>query len=201
MAKKKVAIFLDWENIRKGIFEEATTSIGSVNYNDPANIFTFIKAFLNSDEEEIYRIFVYLCEPYGGVIRGVDYKTTPTYRSSMSFIDRLQVLDYIAIRKGKIVYRGLDINNDPIFAQKQVDMLMGLDIAHVAYNKLADRILILSCDTDIIPAMKVARTNGLQVIWACCPDIQQGLVGIRKHSDFIREKNFADIFGLTTTSP
>ena len=51
-------------------------------------------------------------------------------------------------------------------------MLFGLDIAHVSYNRLVDRILILSSDTDIVPAMKTARINGLQVILGCCPDVQ-----------------------------
>lgn len=113
----------------------------------------------------------------------------------INFIEKLQVEDHIAIRKGKIVYRGLDNQNSPIFIQKQVDMLLGLDIAHVAYNKLADRALILTVDTDIIPAMKTARINGLQVIWGCCPDVQNDLPkGLKKHSDFIREINFTSIF-------
>jgi len=201
MEKKKVAIFIDWDNIRKGIFEQASNAIGKINYNDTNNVFKFIDAFVKSNDEEIYRIFVYLCEPYGGTFRGIDYKTTPIYTNGMNFIDRLQVQDLIAIRKGNIAIRGVDKNNKPIFVQKQVDMLFGLDVAHISYNKLADRVLILTCDTDIIPAMKVARINGLQVIWACCPDVQPTSNVIKKHSDFIREIKFAQIFGLTPTTP
>ena len=64
----------------------------------------------------------------------------------------------------------------PIFEQKQVDMLLGLDVAHISYCRLADRALILCCnDTDMIPAMKLARVNGLQVIVGLCPDIQSNL--------------------------
>ena len=73
-------------------------------------------------------------------------------------------------------------------------MLLGLDIAHVAYNKLVDRIMVFSCDLDVIPAMKVARINGLQVIWACCPDIVQTPNEIKRHSDFVREIDFLKIF-------
>lgn len=196
MRKKKVAIFGDWENVRKGIFEEASNTLHKkINYNDVDNVLKFFYAFIEPDKEEIYRTFVYLSEPYAGSIGGKDYKTTAAFTNGINFIEKLQVEDYIAIRKGKIVYRGIDNQNRPIFMQKQVDMLLGLDIAHIAYNKLADRALILTADTDIIPAMKTARINGLQVIWGCCPDIQNALPKeLKKHSDFIREIKFSSIF-------
>jgi len=196
MRKKKVAIFVDWENIRKGVFENAYKKLSKkVNYNEVENVIRLFSAFLDSDTEEIYRIFVYLCEPYGGIINGNDFSKTPVFSAANGFIEKLQVKDYIAIRKGKIVCQGIDKEDKPIFVQKQVDMLLGLDIAHVAYKRLADRALILTADTDIIPAMKTARINGLQVIWGCCPDVQGDLPkDLRKHADFIRETNFSTIF-------
>jgi len=197
MRKKKVAIFVDWENVRKGIFEKASEH-KKISYNDVDNVIKFFKSFVDLQDEEIYRIFVYLSEPYGGIIDGTDYKKTPSFSYAISFIERLQVKDYIAIRKGKLVYRGLDSQKKPIFIQKQVDMLLGLDIAHVAYKRLADRALILTVDTDIIPAMKTARINGLQVIWGCCPDVQNDPShDLRKHADFVREVPFNHIFTLS----
>lgn len=196
MGKKKVAIFVDWENVRKGIFNTADNTLRKkVDYNDVDNVIKFINSFIDSQNEEIYRIFVYLSEPYGGIIDGKDYKTTSVYSIATQFIKKLQVKDYIAIRKGKIVYRGLDSQKKPIFIQKQVDMLLGLDIAYVAYKRLADRALILTVDTDIIPAMKTARIDGLQVIWGCCPDVQNDPShDLKKHADFIREIPFNSIF-------
>lgn len=195
MNSKSVAIFVDWDNIRKGIFGVASKRLSkTVSYNNIDNVLNFITAFVDEPNEEIYRIFMYLCEPYGGTEGGVDYKLTDVYRYSRSFIDNLQVRDHIAVRKGNIAYRGLDIKKEPIFEQKQVDMLLGLDIAHVSYNHLADRVLILSCDLDMVPAMKVARTNGLQVICGCCPDVQPVSSKLKKHSDYIREINFATLF-------
>jgi len=190
-----VAIFVDWDNIRKGVFGAASKILSKkVSFNDIDNVLKFITAFIDHSDEEIYRIFVYLCEAYSGTENGVDYKQTPVYKYSRNFIDTLQIRDNIAVRKGNIAYRGLDINKEPIFEQKQVDMLLGLDIAHVSYNHLADRVLILSCDLDMIPAMKVARTNGLQVVCGCCPDVQPISSQLKKHSDFIRGINFSEIF-------
>ncbi|MFH1241429.1 MAG: NYN domain-containing protein [Pseudomonadota bacterium] len=193
---KKVAIFVDWENVRKGIFDEASRKYPSrIDYNHVENVLALIKSFLDIKQEEIYRIFFYLAEPFSGTLRGINYSQTPTYQHAIAFIERLSIQDQIALRKGDLAVRGFDVNSKPIFIQKKVDMLMGLDIAHVSYNKLADRILVLCADTDIIPAMKTARINGLQVIFGYCSDLQ---VDIRRelklHSDFIRDRQFSLIF-------
>jgi uncharacterized LabA/DUF88 family protein len=196
MSKKKIAVFVDWENIRKGVFQEVYKTAGKkIDYNHVENALKLILSFIEANDEEIYRIFVYLCEPYGGIINGFDYKTTSVYVLGSKFIEDIQVKDYVAVRKGKLAVRGFDKFNKPIFVQKQVDMLIGLDIAHIAFNNYADRALILSFDTDIIPAMKTARMHGLQVIWGWCSDVLGNPPdALRKHSDFIRDKNFNSIF-------
>lgn len=181
--------------VRAFLKKHQRPSIKKISYNDVDNVIKFFNSFIVPQDEEIYRIFVYLSEPYGGIINGKDYKTTPPFKYAINFIEKLQVKDYIAVRKSKIVYQGLASQRKPIFTQKQVDMLLGLDIAHVAYKRLADRALILTVDTDIIPAMKTARINGLQVIWGCCPDVQNDPSNdLRKHADFIREVPFNSIF-------
>lgn len=200
---KKVAVFVDWEAVRKGVFEKSSFKI---DYNKVDNVIKFVEAFIKKDEEEIYRTFVYLCEPYKGEAGGVNYSQSATTKAGMSFIEKLQVKDLIAVRKGTIAYRGKDDKGKPIFMQKQVDMLLGLDIAHIAYNRLADRALILSFDTDMVPAMKVARINGLQVIWGYCPDIiidRQDMPShlLKKHSDLIRGVDFSSIFTPPTVCP
>ena len=109
-------------------------------------------------------------------------------------MERIKTYDYIALRKGKQKIVGLDKNDKPIFTQKQVDMLLGLDIAHISYNKLSERIMIFSYDTDIVPAIKVARMNGLQVIIPEISDIIPVPTDIKEHSDFIRKRKFVEIF-------
>jgi len=42
-------------------------------------------------------------------------------------------------------------------------MKIGLDIAWISLNKIADRILVVTGDSDFIPAIKLARRNGIQV--------------------------------------
>ncbi len=51
----------------------------------------------------------------------------------------------------------------PLIKQKTVDMKIGLDIALIAIKKLADLLIIITGDSDIVPALKIARSEGLQV--------------------------------------
>ena len=48
--------------------------------------------------------------------------------------------------------------------QKQVDMKIGLDIASLAYKRLVGRIVLVSGDTDFVPAAKLARREGIDFI-------------------------------------
>jgi uncharacterized LabA/DUF88 family protein len=51
----------------------------------------------------------------------------------------------------------------PLIEQKAVDMKMGLDIASIATKRLAEKLIIISGDADIVPALKLARQEGMIV--------------------------------------
>ena len=53
--------------------------------------------------------------------------------------------------------------NDYILSthQKGVDMRIGIDIASVAYKKQVSRIVLISGDSDFVPAAKLARREGV----------------------------------------
>ena len=48
--------------------------------------------------------------------------------------------------------------------QKEVDMKIGLDISSLAYKKQVDRIILISGDSDFVPAAKMARREGIDFI-------------------------------------
>ena len=206
---KKVAIFIDWENLRKDIgnyqkYNKASRKV--INYNNIDDIVALIQKPLQKDEE-IYRIFYYTAEPLSlewelknnkddRVKKSLqDLKdSNPEKWDKMERINRMvsentkqiEFKDFFAVRLGKIK---LNVDDDKrlVINQKQVDMLLGLDIAHVSYQKLVDRILVFCKDTDIVPALKCARINGLQV---CLAHIKEGFAiaaEIKKHVDMIRE--------------
>ena len=48
-------------------------------------------------------------------------------------------------------------------------MLIGLDIAEISFGALYDRMIIVSADTDMAPALELARRKGLQVVGVQLP--------------------------------
>jgi uncharacterized LabA/DUF88 family protein len=48
--------------------------------------------------------------------------------------------------------------------QKGVDMKIGLDIASLSYKKLVDQIVLVAGDSDFVPAAKLARREGIDVV-------------------------------------
>ena len=60
-----------------------------------------------------------------------------------------------------------DLTDDdfrPGFQQKAVDMRIGLDIASITLKKQADTIVLVTGDSDFVPAAKLARREGVRII-------------------------------------
>lgn len=72
-------------------------------------------------------------------------------------------------------------------------MLIGLDISEVSYNKHADKILVFSKDTDMIPALKAARINGLTVSVANFKESDFISKDIILHSDLINTQSMVEL--------
>jgi len=69
------------------------------------------------------------------------------------------------------------------FEQKGVDMRIGIDVATLSLNRYVDRIIVVTNDTDLIPALKVARRCGIQVVIA-----QIG--SFNPHHDLVEDADF-----------
>lgn len=75
-------------------------------------------------------------------------------------IDKTKDLFLGKIELGDIVDSDLKIQ----VTQKGVDMRIGLDIASLSYKKLVDQIVLISGDSDFVPAAKLARKEGIDFI-------------------------------------
>jgi uncharacterized LabA/DUF88 family protein len=105
------------------------------------------------------------------------------FRALDNMLDEVAQLERFAVRRGNLGFRGwkprnipiaggaplTDADFKPIFEQKGVDMRVGLDIAAFANLQSVERIVLVSGDTDMIPAMKEARRAGLEVVLAQLP--------------------------------
>jgi uncharacterized LabA/DUF88 family protein len=139
--------------------------------------------------EEPWRIFYYDSLPFTGSeqhpVTGevIDYGETQPARTRKAFLAELGQKDLVALRCGQTKPQGWQLTDSyckrlgrpPIqpptakdyemrFEQKGVDTRIGIDIATLSIDRIVDRILIASNDTDLIPAMKLARREGVQII-------------------------------------
>ncbi len=217
--QEKVAVFVDWENVRLEIQNIQRTHKDRekiiFNYNNIDNILKLFDSVLQ-ENEKLYRTFFYSAEPlslndllknssknshiYNAITKFRDenlqeYEKMEKLRGQiLKLLHDISVSPYIALRLGELKMQGFTDRGKPNIVQKQVDMLMGLDISHVSYKRLVDKIIVFCKDTDIVPALKCARTNGIEVIVV---DIAEGYkIGnkILKHSDCVREISLLEKF-------
>ena len=160
-------------------------------------------------DSTVYRVFFYGANPYHGSKRRPlggqieDFAVTKTARNNTRLLEGLEESEDFAVRRGEVVFQGwrlgpaadraLQQNPEktvsdgdfvPELVQKGVDMRIGLDIAALALKRLADTVVLVTGDADMIPAMRFARREGLRV--GLCtlghPGIRREL---RAHADFM----------------
>ena len=159
MTPKKVFLLIDGGFLRER-FREAGAPFRPKKVEDFA---------LRAPEsgEELSKILYYDCAPYAGEIPHP--KTgLPIKFLGQDITAQLAVRPLFAVRRGVLKFRGWTPGDNgdmkPVFAQKGVDMRIGLDIADIAHQRQADRILICTDDADMTPALKVCRRRGMQVV-------------------------------------
>ena len=214
--EKENSYFIDWDNYRQEL-EAVTkkTGVTNFNYNNNKQLLSSIKYFVNKDEEELYRIFIYTAPPLSqGDIeeelnrRNISEETKNNvkqkyndnktkydsiYNKARKFIDTISLEEYVALRKGILKISNVCEDGTISINQKQVDMLIGLDIAQLSYENRVDKIILLSKDTDIKPAIKVARINGIHTVVACFEEYPAGIPKeLKVHADTIRKKSFVE---------
>lgn len=161
------------------------------------------------------RIFYYDAPQFRGKKNLPVSGNETTFQSSDKWLDQLASLERFAVRRGAIGFRGWrpknipiagrelrDSDFEPIFEQKGVDMRIGLDIATFSEQRSVARILLVSGDTDMVPAMKHARKNGLEIGLIQLPHPANGLVGsLKAHADFIRHIGWPEATAQFQTDP
>lgn len=141
-------------------------------------------------DEELFRLFYYDCPPYEGketnpIDRSnIDFAAQPKHQARTRFLREIKEMDYVALRLGTAKKRGWTLHDSYIrrtisgqpprppqandvflsLEQKGVDMRIGIDVATLSLKHIVDRIVLISGDTDMIPAMKLARREGVQVV-------------------------------------
>jgi uncharacterized LabA/DUF88 family protein len=178
----------------------ALVKLAKIKY-EPAYIEKVALASVSADEE-ILRVLYYDCAPFNGRVKRPISGTRHEFKSDDQWLRDVAAKDLFAVRRGALKFRGwkpktpptrpaaqkltvTDADFVPDFEQKGVDMRIGLDMATFSEKRSVDRIVLISADTDCVPAMKHVRKAGLQVVLIALPKskLSQEMLW---HADFLR---------------
>lgn len=165
-----------------------------------------------SEYRQLYRIFYYDCPPINKKVyhpllkKTVDLGKSDEYKWATEFFDELKRRRKFALRLGslsensaqytlkfeavkKLLNKTITIDDltDSDFQfcveQKGVDMRIGVDIISMALKKQVNQIILVSGDSDFVPAAKQARREGIDIILAPMgatikPDLHEHIDGL-----------------------
>lgn len=171
----KVALLIDGGHLRVHVRK------ANLNYN-PDYIEKIAQACIAPDEG-LFRALYYDCAPYVGSQKQPISGIERDFTGGDGWLHDLASRNLFAVRRGILKFRGwkpkriplsgsqplTDADFEPVFEQKGVDMRIGLDIATITETKTVERIILISADTDFIPAMKYGRIHGMQIVGVKLP--------------------------------
>lgn len=141
----------------------------------------------------LYRVFYYDCPPVSKIVyhpflkRQINLSKTEDYKWANDFFNELKHQRKFALRLGRLAEeqakfvvkpdsfrkilngsKNMEELTESDFmlsvTQKGVDMRIGIDIASLAFKKQVDQIVLISGDSDFVPAAKHARREGIDFI-------------------------------------
>jgi uncharacterized LabA/DUF88 family protein len=148
--------------------------------------------FKGDEKQYLYRTLYYDCFPFTKKIhnpvtgKSIDFSKSKIANFRIAFFEELKKQRKVALRLGvvkdhagwvlrppktrELLSKKItvdELQEDDVYydlSQKGVDMRIGLDIASLSYKRLVDRIILISGDSDFVPAAKVARREGIDFI-------------------------------------
>lgn len=109
----------------------------------------------------VFRVYYYDCLPHQSSYPSEEERERLS--RAQRFFTALQRLDRFTVRQGRLAYRGVDDKGYPVYQQKQVDLQLGLDIASVVSRGVVRMIVLVSGDSDLIPAVQFAQQEAVLV--------------------------------------
>ena len=110
---------------------------------------------------EILRTHYYDCPPY--------QSPRPTTQEAerfgrhQKFVYALEQIPRFQVRLGRLEFRGLNDQGKPLFQQKRVDILLGVDLVLLAAKHQITDAAILAGDSDFLPAVEAVKPEGVVV--------------------------------------
>ena len=113
------------------------------------------------DDRTIIRVYYYHCLPY--------QENPPTqeqrdkFGRAQGFFRALQRTARFEVRLGRLAFRGTRTDGTPIFEQKKVDLMLGLDLMSLSAKHIVDEVFLVAGDSDFVPAVNAVKKEGIVV--------------------------------------
>lgn len=160
-------------------------------------------------EYELLRIYWYDGVPSSETLplpvskEKVNLTGTERYRESKSLLDQLVLWPNFSLRLGqvnvsrngwrlkpqvaaKLIKEPRALTDEDFMLeaqQKGVDVRIGMDMARLALREMVRQVIVVTGDSDFVPAFKFVRREGVRVILE--PMGQNVLVELKQHSDIV----------------
>jgi uncharacterized LabA/DUF88 family protein len=201
---KRTAILLDGGYVTHSLYRTVGNRLPTAN-----EVLDFAHGTL-MPREDLFRIYYYDCPPFKGSHRHplsgkpIHFSETDTCKHQAGLQESLSLSDHVAFRGGELIFTGWTISEratreiiktkrdlresdlKPDLKQKRVDIKIGLDIAWLSSNAIVERIVLVTGDSDFVPAMKFARREGVQVIIVQLKQATPLRKELVKHADEVR---------------
>lgn len=205
---RSYAIFLDAGFLKHKLRKPKSPPI---NANDISALVEKISQHPHLEGMFLHRVYYYDARPLEEEVTRpdgsqVDFSKSTLARNNKSLHKALEQLPFFSLRFGELSLQGWKYSLAPVrgrrpkttqfpitlanadslkpdVEQKGVDMRIGLDMASITLKKQAQVIVLVTADSDFIPAMKFARREGAQLLlFTLGHGIKDGLV---EHADLV----------------
>lgn len=152
--RRRVAVFIDGSNLYFKLRTLIPNKMDFIHYNYRA----LVASMLQPDERLVYAGY------YVGVVR--DTKRTSDHVKTLELIKNQQKL-FEQLRHADIsIVKGYLLEHSGRFFEKGVDVRLAVDIVTMAQAKKYDTAVVISSDTDLIPAIQAAKRLKRNVVYA-----------------------------------
>ena len=136
---------------------------------------------------DLLRIYFYDSPPASGILKNpidgaiLDLSKSAVYIRNTQLLSEIELLPNFTLRRGEAIARGWKIGEKalkrllkapaspvagdlvPNIQQKGVDLRIGVDVARLALRQIVQNIVVVTGDSDLVPAFKFARREGMRI--------------------------------------
>jgi len=111
----------------------------------------------------LLRVYFYHCLPYQSARPTTE--ESERFRKAEAFHAAIERIPNFEVKLGRLVFRGFSKEDGrPIFEQKRVDVQLAVDLLTLSYTRQMGTAILVTGDSDFIPAIQISKMNGVQII-------------------------------------